>query len=578
MKRFIILILFLLLWPAACAAEKINGLDVQWGSGTSYTLSWANPSVTVGNYIIKVLDFNWKGDAVVSVTRKGVTQTGIISQGENLDFNFTGNPTNFEGVRIYPETISNFEPLPTNIGTYPCCPEAEITVYIATYTPKKPVLQLVLSPNWDGRSGVPSTMNFEVTNTGDSDFSAGNITVNFSGLEIANKQELSDFGLIYNPSKSTVTREWYTPLLANHSYSFNLSLKSPFPSNKSSFTISVMSYFKDYNGNEYPATASATVSLNPGINLEKLISPSTIIMNRTYSSNEIDTGYLPKFFGLQAVTVVDIYVENKQSYPLKSVILNDSIIDGFSLDYSNPPTKGFSLENATLQWVFDLNASERKEFRYEMNAQKIGTFTAPAAVAQWNAMGVTGKAFSNMPETQVYGAYVVVTTQTNNTSPKLNESLNVITTLENIGDFPVGLNASDVLPENTTFISGTMTFSGYLYPKSGPVSFNYNLSVDKPGTLDFPLPSITFWKNDYVGSFGVIPGNNITVIDPSKVLPDSSNVSGQATPVPTATPIPKSLLEIIDETVPWLEGAVPIFMLIVAIILMLMLHVISRES
>lgn len=579
MKRLIILIIFLLLWPAVGAAEQINGLDVDWGSETTYTLSWTNPTVTTGDYVIRVIDFNWKGDAVVSVTRKGVTQNGVLSQGENLDFNFTENTTYFQGIRIYPETVSNFFPLPTNIGTYPCCPAAEITVQIATHTQKKPVLALSLSPNWDGRSGVVSTINVAINNTGNADFSEGNVTINFSGLDLANKQELSTYALTYNPSKSTVTRGWYTPLLANNSYSISLSLRPPFPSTKSTYTISVQSYFKDFNGNVYPATASATVSLKPVINLDKSISESTIFKNRIYSRDEIDTAFLPKFFGLQTVTVVNIYAENIQSYPVKSVILNDSIMDGFLIDYKNPPTKGFSLiNNATLQWVFDLNASERKEFRYEMTAQKPGTFITPAAVAQWNEYGVTGKISSNTPSTRVYGAYVIVTRKTDKTSTKLNESLNVTTTLENIGDFPVGFNASDILPKNTTFISGTMTFSGYLYPKSQPVSFNYNISVNKPGDLELPSPVITFWKNDFDGSFGVIPGNKITVIDPSQALRDSANLSGQAniSQAPTATPIPRSLLEIIDEKVPWLEGAVPIIMLIVAIILMLMLHVINR--
>ena len=39
LKRFIILIIFLLLWPIVCAAETINGKDVEWESGTSYTLT-----------------------------------------------------------------------------------------------------------------------------------------------------------------------------------------------------------------------------------------------------------------------------------------------------------------------------------------------------------------------------------------------------------------------------------------------------------------------------------------------------------------------------------------------------------
>ena len=265
MKKLLFLFVLLVVLPVISSAETINGLDVEWEIGTGYNLTWTNPAISKGDYVIKVIDFNWKGDAVVSVTRKGVIRHGVLSQGENLDFNFTTNTTYFQGVRIYPRTISNFQSvnasisseMPVNIGTYPCCPAAEITVQISKDIRKKPVLELVLSPNWDGRSGVASTMNIQIKNTGDANFSEGNVTINISGLKIAYEQEVSDQSLIYNPSKGLLTRGWSTPLLVGNSYNVNLSVKSPIPSNISTFIISVQSYFKDFNRNIYFATESA---------------------------------------------------------------------------------------------------------------------------------------------------------------------------------------------------------------------------------------------------------------------------------------------------------------------------------
>ncbi|MCX9025352.1 MAG: hypothetical protein OIN85_04560 [Candidatus Methanoperedens sp.] len=581
MKRLIILIIFLLLWPTVCAAEKINGLDVEWGSGTSYTLSWTNPTVTVGDYVIRVYDFDWQGNAVISVTRKGVTQNGIISNnGEDLIFDFTGNSITFHGILISMGDISNYVSIPgvvpVNVGTFPCCPQATITIAVSNeIAQKKPVLELDMQTNWDGGLGRISDMHIEINNTGDADLSEGNVTINLGGLIPANDRQLSDNALTYNPNKGIVTRGWSTPLLRNNSFFFNISIKSPVPSNKTSFIISAQSYFKDSSGNLYSATQSETVSLTHTITITKSITSYSILGDQSY-------GDIDKFFSIGKETVVNLNVANTQSYSLKSVTLTDTVLKDFNLINSSiSPTKNFKLiNNNTLQWVFDLNSSESRDFEYHLTARKIGSFTTPAAAAQWNDWGVAMKVSSNTPATHVYGAYVVVTRKTDKTSPKLNESLSVTTTLENIGDFPVALNASDVLPKNTTFISGTMAFSGYLYPTSKPVSFNYNLSFTKPGVMELPSPIITFWKKDYDGSFGVIPANKITVIDPSLVLPVSANVSGQdnITPAPTPTPIPKSLLEIIDEKMPWLEGAVPIIMLIIAIILMLALHVINRES
>ncbi len=577
MKRLIILIFFLLLWPAVSAAEKINGLDVEWGSGTSYTLSWTNPTVTAGDYVIRVFDFDWKGNAVVSVTRKGETQNGIISNGgESMIFDFTGNSTTFKGVKITMGDISNYDlngTPPINIGTFPCCPQASISIAVSSdLSKKKPVLEISLNHDWDGSLGKISDMKIKIDNTGDADFEGGNVTVNLDGLIPADDRQLSDNVLTYNSKKGVVTRGWSTSLLRNNSVSFNLSVKSPVPPNKSSFTISVQSYFKDSSGKLYSATRSETVSLTPAISLTKSITSHSIL-------GDVSFGDIDKFFALGRETVVNIYIENTQSYALKQVELTDTVMNNFTLiNDSITLTKNFKLiKNNTLQWVFDLNSSESREFEYHLTARKIGSFTAPGAVAQWNEWGSIKKISSNKPETRVYGVYVVVTTKTDKTSPYLNESLNVTTTLENIGDFPAGLNVTGILPKNTTFISGTTNYSGYLYPKSVPVSFNYKIIADKPGDLEFPSPVITFWKKDYEGSFGVLPGNKITVVDPSQVsLAANAQDQSDITPAPTPTPIPRSLLEIIDEKVPWLEGAIPIIMLIIAIILMLMLHVINR--
>lgn len=573
MKKFVIFLIIFLLLPLA-GAEKINGLDVEWESGTEYTLSWTNPQITKGDYVIKVVDFNWKGDVVVSATRKGETQNGILSQGENTVFDFTKNTTYFQGVKIYAKKVSNFYPLPTNIGTYPCCPAAEVTISVTKAIRKEPKLEITLSPNWDGRSGVPSTMKIKVANTGEGDFYDGNLTVNISGLSIADEHELSYQALTYNPLKGMVTRGWSVPLLTNRSYNVTLSVKSVLPYNRTTFTITAESYFRDYTGKSYSAKAVKTVSMNPTLDVNKRISPSTIFRERTYSSSEVDTGFLTKFFGLQAVTVVNLRVKNVQSYPAKAITLTDTLLKDFRLiNGSASPGKDFKLvDNSTLQWVFDLDAGETKEFRYELSAQKTGSFITLPATAQWN-----GKTFSSgQPETRVYGVFVVVSKKTDKASLKPEDELNVTLSLENIGDFPVGINMTDILPENATFISGTTAFSGFLRPKES-VSLKYNVSADFTGELEFPQPEVTFWKKEYEGSYGVIPAPNVPVLEPSSMPANVTNASQTSiAPAPAETPLPKSLIEIIDEKAPWLEGAVPVIMLLIAIILMLMLHVVNR--
>lgn len=573
-KPFLLLILLLIFLPAVSSAEKINGLDVEWESSSTYTLGWTYPSASKSDYTIKVIDFDWEGHTSVSVTHRGETQYGVLSHGETTIFDFTRNSTTFQGLKIEAEEISSYNSTsnpPVNIGTFSCCPQAKIRVSPAKGTDqKKPVLELVTSVDWDGRSGYTSTMDIRIKNTGDASFSEGNITVNISGLK-PDDQELSDNALMYNPLKSTITRSWYAPLMANNSYGINISLKPPVPPdpNRSTFIIKADAYFRDQAGKVYSTTSSSTVSLNQALNIEKRITSATILGERDLDENREGLA------GLGKITVVNIHVTNLQGYSIRSMNLTDEVIDGFRLVNNN--TK--------LQWVFDINGSEKKEFRYEMIAQRTGSFTAPAATAQWTEWGVSKTASSSRPSTRVYGAFVMVSKNANKLTFNLNESINISMRLENTGDYPVGINVTDMLPENTSLISGNTTFNGYLRPAES-VYIAYDISAEGTGERELPGPQINFWKKDYSGSYSFVPGENITVItEPPAPQVDNATAPQGTTPEPpevlspevtAAATVPKSLLDIVSEKAPWLEGAVPIVMLLITIILMLMLHVLNR--
>ncbi|MDO9096553.1 MAG: hypothetical protein Q7U60_00305, partial [Candidatus Methanoperedens sp.] len=231
MKKLLFLFILLVFLPIV-TAEKINGLEVEWGGWTSYPdLGYTNPSITKGDFVIKVIDFDWLGLVTISVTYKGETKYGIFTKGDETIFDFTKQNGTFLGIKIRADDISKYDrnstTRPVNIGTFPCCPKAAISVAVPQeITQRKPKLELVLSTNWDGRLGYISTMNIQIRNTGDAAFSLGNVTINISGLKLASEKELSDQALTYNPSKETVARGWSTPFLAGNSYSLNLSLKS----------------------------------------------------------------------------------------------------------------------------------------------------------------------------------------------------------------------------------------------------------------------------------------------------------------------------------------------------------------
>jgi uncharacterized repeat protein (TIGR01451 family) len=564
----------LIFLPAVSSAEKINGFDVEWKDASTYTLSWTSPSVSIEDYSIKVVDFDWEGRVAVSVTHNGETQNGIVSQGEYRVFDFTHNSSTFQGIKIDPDEISGYNWLenpPINIGTYPCCPQAEISVSVAEEA--SPALDMVTSLNWDGRLGYESTMDIQIENTGDAAFSGGNLTIDTGGL-VPDEQKLSYYGFTYNPLKHIINRVWNTPLLANNSYNTSVSLKAV-QMTPAAFIIKVDSDFWDSNGKLYISTTTSTVSLNNTINIEKTITSATAI-GEPYTDDE-DRGLV----GLGKITVVNLYVTNLQSYRVRELNLTDSIIDGFDLVNNN--TK--------LQWSFDINGSERKEFRYEMRARRAGSFEAPAATVNWTEWGTTKLVSSNKPSTRVYGAYMLITKSTRKTAFDLNESINVSVRLENTGDLPAGINFTDIIPNNAKIISGSTAFKGYIHPGEA-VYVTYELLADQTGELGFSSPQISFWKKDYQLSYKFKPAPNITIINssiavqgnaanPSTTLEPAFSMPTETPtttemPVLAETPIPKGLLDIVNEKAPWLEGVIPMVMLLVTIVLMLMLHVINR--
>lgn len=572
MKGFFFFVVFLLVSLPFAYAEKINDLEVEWGSTSTYTLGWSNPSITKEGYTIKVLDFNWLGDAGVEVSRDGEKQLGLLSIAENSFFNFTRNTTYYQGVKIMPKEVSRFYPFPINIGTYPCCPAAEIEVSIAKVIDKTPKMEITLEPDWDGRAGVSSEISIRLKNTGNDSFSGGNITIHLDGLRPSDLRELSDNSLFYNPSKGTITHSWVSGFSEDSEDYLNFSLKPPIlplPDDRTKFTIIAESYFWDNRGKVYSANASAEVSLNPTINIDKKISSGTILGDK-YFKRENYVGWV----GLSQTTVVNLIVKNMQSYPV-NVSLTDTVGDNFYLtEIVYPASYNATDNNTRLDWSFPLNASETKEFRYEMKAEKTGSFRAPAAVATWDEWGIVKSTSSNQPDTRVYGVFVIVTKSVEKTDVVIWQKVNVTLNLENIGDFPVGLNVTDILPVNSKFIAGTKEFSDYLYPKQS-VTLTYTMEPERVGELELASPIVTFWKKEYDGSYGLIPSSNITVNGP--IVPTPKETINQTTsPLPTPTPTPKSLIEVVNENVPWLEGSFPIIMIFISIIIMLALNYIKR--
>jgi len=220
-----------------------------------------------------------------------------------------------------------------------------------------------------------------------------------------------------------------------------------------------------------------------------------------------------------------------------------------------------------MSWDFDLNASDHIEFTYAITAKRQGVYNLPKAQLTWNEFGETFLLGSNAPKTTVSGPYIVMERSFNKTNINIGDTLLVYLSLTNNGDVPTKIMVNDSVPENATFLSGTLSFSGFLRPaENAKIVYEINANDN---VLEFKAPEMNS-KN--LGFEWYEP------IRPKKI----SGYSPIAAAIPAIIPATdatvaqqsqgKGIIQMVNEKFPWLEGAISIITLLVGILLLLMLN------
>ncbi len=656
MKPYILLtaisvIIFSAQLAAADDCGYINGKKICWDDGTVTTLNWGYSRITLSGYQIEARDFNWLGSVFLRVTHNNTVKEGMLPQGEAYIFDFS-NDTEFQGIKIIADEVSNINPMPANTGVYPNDPRAKITVKFPDAEEKKiPELGLSISIKGDKTAGSPITAEIKLENSGKGDIVDTNLDIFYDGLELlkeydavggyfsegtmdvpelrwenVSKYRLSQaastivkdgffieilnfsektitLGATYNLSTRNVTlaeggsmifnftvggnyigfrllggdftagsaellmqrpvknslKRSYPIIMYGNSESIKLGFKIP-ASSRRCFNIRVNSSGKDRDGTIYAASGHETITVSDTLRITKRVSDS-ILGERIYPEYYYGVGGIRS---KKDVTYVNIRVDNVQNYPVREALLVDSAPPSF--DFIN------DTNSTSILWDFDINASDFREFRYEIKARRMGVYNLPEAELSWNEWGEHVSIKSNSPRTTVSGPYLGIDRSMNKSTVNIGEKVQVALLIINNGDVPTNVTVKEKVPLNATFISGNLSFSGFLNPgETARVVYNISASND----LDFKPPEISS-RNTGFEWYAPLPQKNIMVM---KVAPSAEPVPSSA-PETKEAPVPseekKGLMEIINERLPWLEGAVSMLSLMFAIFILLKLNKINR--
>ncbi|MBW6471278.1 MAG: DUF11 domain-containing protein, partial [Methanosarcinaceae archaeon] len=306
---------------------------------------------------------------------------------------------------------------------------------------------------------------------------------------------------------------------------------------KTAFSISADAKGYDIKGAEYTGTKSKSV------NIEKkweLIATKTITEN-IYMD---ETAY------------VLVSIRNAGIVDLNSITATDLVIEGLELK-----------DSVTLQKTISLKAGESTNelFKYSLKPIKPGTYTSPAAVAEFTAPN--GKKYSissKTPKIEVNGPYITLTKSVSSLNVAPGAEVTVTVKVDNTGDRDASVTASDSIPKGATLISGDTGFQEVM-KKSSSKSYSYVIRMDTAGDVKLPSATASFidlesYKGEKISNMPVI-----SVVEP---VTETDSTTGGNTGGTAQTNDPNNgdksnpSLPVEEQTEPGFEGLFSILALV----------------
>jgi len=473
------------------------------------------------------------------------TQVRIIFDGLEVmnEFDFekgSMNEITSSGYEIKWENVSSYELTPANSGII----KNGYFINVFNYSDKTALINI----SYNG------SMKSYVLTEGDPIVFGSTWENEYTGIKIigVHISNISAELILQYPKKNSLVQK-YPIIFAGDSDSIKLRFRIPFSSRKT-YTISAIASAKDREGNNYTKSASTTISLQNNFKINKFTSNS-ILGEKLYPEFSRVGGIA----SIKNITYVTISVDNLANYPVYGINLKDTISPGFNF--------AGDLNRTSMSWDFDLNASDHKEFTYAITAKRQGVYNLPKAQLTWYEFGETFLLESNAAKTTVSGPYIVMERSFDKSNIDIGDTLLVSLTMTNNGDMPTNIMVNDSVPQNATFLSGTLSFSGFLRPGEN-AQIAYAITVND-NVIEFKAPEMRS-KNQGFEWYEPLHSTKISGYSPiTAAIPTKTPVMEIKVP---QQPQSKGIIQMVNEKFPWLEGTISIITLLLGILLLLMLN------
>lgn len=585
------IVIFLTLLPAAEAIIEedwgnYTKADTSDNSGNDVIFSWLRKSYTNEdeNYTVTLKDFDAQGIVVLDVVFRGSHETVILNgewDANRTKILLTGPLELFNKTMI----ITPLRIVPP-AGVFICCPEAEININVlrpklklelnedtrwinSSYTLVNPFanwsveniskidpfdnstetkdIKISVRPDNSYRMYEEIPVEITVTNEGDAETTTTALYLDTDGLKF-------EYGKPYYQLPTLVGTE-QNNLIGDTSQTIKVKLKFPSPPQKLEYNLHA--YVKGIKGNTvYYNDVSKTIVLLPSVEVRKSVTEESMLLSR----KDVESAYpsinsedISRWLSSGDI-FVSLGVTNYQKYEIKGVRLSDTL------------NREFLMENASLNWTFDLRPYETREFTYMLKAARPGKFNLPPAMLTYSELNMSWGLLSNTPTAEVHGPCIQTFKKPDKPVVARGENTTITLTIRNSGDMPSKVKVMDALAENTTFLGGSMYYEGSLLPKDSAV-ITYGISLNEYGQTVLPYPRVYVNGNDYSGCGEPIT-SRILVKEPSIPGPNETIV------IPTGTPMPTPILP--SKQYGWVEGVLPVFMLALAVAVLIILHRTSK--
>ena len=340
-------------------------------------------------------------------------------------------------------------------------------------------------------------------------------------VEIENNGEtkIKDVDLYIDPDGLSVTygklTHHFSSIAEDESESIDLKLKVPLLITNNTFTISANASGVDTEDVVYTAEDDETLNVLPVCDLKI----QKIIMN---TSMDRDVS-------------VRIDVENTGVIDLNLTFM-DTVPPGFELCQHTIPPYFNIIDGQKLTWSANFEPCEKKSYYYFMKPLRPGVFSIYPATAEWNIQGISYTVSSNAPVMAVDGAYLILNKTAFPVHVKSGEYVTVSLSVVNIGNKAASVTINDVLPDDTSLVSGNTTLQTTL-DANQTAAIEYIIKMEASGNITFPHSEIELVSKDYsrlqvsdIISIEVSPGEPTVISTPASQPTTNSGNPGQELP------------------------------------------------